>query len=99
LLKFELNYAYDRHGDWGRVFSPEELRGLFERNSIRVVGIYGRFMEFIPKEIQEAREWSGELFSTVYEIKRHLRNEPLVIGMADELILVGEKLPSRGDVR
>jgi ubiquinone/menaquinone biosynthesis C-methylase UbiE len=92
LVRFELNHAYDRHGDWGRVFSPEELKGLFERNSIKVIGIHGRFMEFIPKEIQEAKEWSEELFSKVYEIKRHLRNEPSVIGMAEDLVLVGEKL-------
>ena len=56
LTKFKLNYACDKHGDWGRVFSPEELKGLFERNSIKVIGIHGRFMDFIPKEIQEAKE-------------------------------------------
>jgi hypothetical protein len=49
-------------------------------------------MEFIPKEIQEAKEWSEELFSKVYEIRRHLRSEPSVIGMAEDLVLVGEKL-------
>ncbi|NMX22260.1 hypothetical protein C5S30_07585 [ANME-1 cluster archaeon GoMg4] len=92
LVRFELNYAYDSHGDWGRVFSPEELKELFERNSIKVIGIHGGFMEFIPKEIQEAKEWSEELFSKVFEIKRCLRNEPSVIGMAEDLILVGEKL-------
>jgi ubiquinone/menaquinone biosynthesis C-methylase UbiE len=92
LVRFELNYAYDRHGDWGRVFSPEELKELFERNSIKVIGIHGRFMEFIPKEIQEAKEWSEELFSKVFEIKKCLRSEPSVIGMAEDLILVGEKL-------
>jgi len=92
LVRFELNYAYDRHGGWGRVFSPEEIKGLFERNGIKVIRIYGRFMEFIPKEIQEAKEWSEELFSNVFEIKKCLRSEPSVIGMAEDLILVGEKL-------
>ena len=92
LVKFESNHAYDIHGDWGRVFSPEELKGLFEGNGIRVIAIYGRFTELLPKEVREAKEWDEKLFSKVFEIKRCLRNEPSVIGMAEDLILVGEKI-------
>jgi ubiquinone/menaquinone biosynthesis C-methylase UbiE len=91
LLKFELNYAYDIHGDWGRVFSPEELKGLFEENGIRVIAIYGRFTELLPKEIREVKEWDEELFSKVLEIMMRLAKKPSVIGMAEDLILVGEK--------
>jgi ubiquinone/menaquinone biosynthesis C-methylase UbiE len=91
LVKFELNYAYDIHGDWGRVFSPEELKGLFEKNGIRVIAIYGRFTELLPKELREAREWDKELFSKVFEIMLSLAKEPSLIGMAEDLILIGEK--------
>ena len=91
LVKFELNHAYDIHGDWGRVFSPEELKGLFEGNGIGVIAIYGRFTELLPKEIREAKEWDGELFSEVFEIMMRLAREPSLVGMAEDLILIGEK--------
>jgi ubiquinone/menaquinone biosynthesis C-methylase UbiE len=92
LVKFELNHAYDIHGDWGRVFSPEELKGLFEKNGVRVASIYGRFTELLPKEVREVREWDEELFSKVAEIMMRLAKEPSIIGMAEELILIGEKI-------
>ena len=92
LVKFELNHAYDIHGDWGRVFTPEELKGLFEGNGIRVIAIYGRFTELLPKEVREAREWGEELFSKVFNTIMHLGREPSVVGMGEDLILVGEKI-------
>jgi phytoene/squalene synthetase len=91
LVKFELNHAYDIHGDWGRVFSPEELKGLFEENGIGVIAIYGRFTELLPKEIREAREWDEELLKD-FEIMMRLSREPSVLGMGEDLILVGEKI-------
>ncbi len=92
LVKFELNHGYDVHGDWGRVFGPEELKGLFERNGVRVIGVYGRFTEILPEEIREAKQWDEELFSKVFEMMMHLAKEPSIIGMAEDLILVGEKI-------
>jgi ubiquinone/menaquinone biosynthesis C-methylase UbiE len=92
LVKFELNHAYDIHDDWGRVFSPEELKGLFERNGVRVNGVYGRFMELLPKEVRKAKEWDEKPFSQVFEIMMRLAKEPSIIGTAEELILVGEKI-------
>jgi ubiquinone/menaquinone biosynthesis C-methylase UbiE len=92
LVKFEFNHAYDIHGDWGRVFSPEELEGLFERNGIRVIGVYGRLTQLLSKEVREAERWDKELFSKVSQMMMHLAKEPSVIGMAEDLILVGEKI-------
>jgi hypothetical protein len=43
--------TYDRHGDWIRAFSPEELKGLFERNGIKAMAIYGSFTELLPEEV------------------------------------------------
>ena len=92
LVKFELNHAYDIHGDWGRVFSPEELKGLFEENGIRAIAIYGRFTELLPEEIREAKEWDEGLFPKAFEIMMRLAKEPSVIGMGEDLILLGEKI-------
>jgi ubiquinone/menaquinone biosynthesis C-methylase UbiE len=91
LLKLEANYTYDRHGDWIRAFSPEELEGLFEENGIKVIGIYSILYSLLPKEILEKQEWDDKSLSQVVEIMMYLREEPSVIGMAPELTLVGEK--------
>jgi len=92
LVKSELNHAYDIHGDWGRVFSPKELKELFERNGVRVIGVYSRFAELLPKEVREAEVRDEELFSKVFEMVMCLAKEPSIIGMAENLILVGEKI-------
>jgi len=91
LLKSESNYAYDSHGDWMRIFSPEELKGLFEENGIVVMKIYGSFYELLPLEILERQEWNDKFLSQIVEILMCLREEPSVVGMAGELILVGKK--------
>jgi ubiquinone/menaquinone biosynthesis C-methylase UbiE len=91
LLKSEANYSYDRHGDWLRAFSPEELKGLFEENGIKVIGIYGSFYSLLSKEISEGKEWDNKFMNQVVEIMMYLRDIPSVIGIAEELILVGEK--------
>jgi ubiquinone/menaquinone biosynthesis C-methylase UbiE len=91
LLRSEANYAYDTHGDWMRVFSPEELRELFEENGIKVIGTYGSFLQLLPREFLERQEWNNEFLSQVVEIMMYLKEEPSVIGMAGGLMLVGEK--------
>jgi len=92
LLKSEANYTYDRHGDWMRAFSPEEFKGLFEENGTKVIGIYGSSPTLLPKEISERKEWDNKFLNQVVEVMIYLREEPSVIGMAAELILVGEKI-------
>jgi ubiquinone/menaquinone biosynthesis C-methylase UbiE len=92
LVKSELNHAYDIHGDWGRVFSPEEFKELFEGNGVKVIGLYGRFTHLLPKEVRETKEWDEELFSKVFEIMMRLAKKASIVGMGEELILVGEKI-------
>jgi ubiquinone/menaquinone biosynthesis C-methylase UbiE len=91
LLKSEVNHAYTIHGDWERVFSPEELKGLFEKNSIKVIKIYGSFIFQLYQEILERQKWDNKFFTQVVEIMMYLREEPSLIGMAPKSILVGEK--------
>jgi len=92
LVKSEINHAYDIHGDWQRVFSPEEFTGLLEKNSIKAIEIYGNFYQLLPKEILEWQEWDDKFLSQLVEVMMYLRNTPSAIGMARELILVGEKI-------
>jgi len=89
LAKSELNHAYDIFGDWCRVFSPIELRELFERHGIKVVSIYGSFIESLPMEIKQAKEWNDEFLSQVVEIMMCLGSEPSVLGLAFVLRLIG----------
>ena len=95
LAKSERNHAYHAFGDWQRVFSPEEFKGLFERNNIKVINLYGSFyqlLELLPDESLQEQEWNDDFLSQLVEIMMYLRNNPSVIGMARELILVGEKM-------
>jgi ubiquinone/menaquinone biosynthesis C-methylase UbiE len=91
LVKSEVNYTYDIHGEWQRVFSPEELKGLFEKNDIKVIGIYGHFYNLLPEEIFKSQKWDNKFLSQVVEIMTYLKDTPSVTGMARELLLVGEK--------
>ncbi|MFC1902188.1 class I SAM-dependent methyltransferase, partial [Chloroflexota bacterium] len=92
LVKSEINHTYDSHGDWQRVFSPEELKGLFEENSIKAIDIYGSFYQLLPREVLARHEWDDEFLSQVVEVMMYLRDTPSVIGIARELIAVGEKV-------
>lgn len=94
LAKSEKNHAYHAFGDWQRVFSPEEFKAIFERNGIKVINMHGSFyhlLELLPDEILQKRQWDDDFLSHLMGIMMQLRDTPSVIGMARELILVGEK--------
>ena len=92
LVKSEINHAYHIHGDWQRVFSPEEFTRLFEENNVKAIEIYGSFYQLLPDKILQKQEWDDDLLSYLVGIMKCLRSNPSVIGMARELILVGEKI-------
>lgn len=94
LLKSERNHAYDVHGDWQRLFNPEEFQGLFDQNGIKNIKIYGSYYqlpELFPREVQDKPEWDNAFISQLGQVLMYLSKIPSVIGMARELILVGEK--------
>ena len=91
LINFELNHAHGAHG-FGRVFSPKELRELFESNGITVMGIYGDFVYSLPEEMRKATNWEKRLYAQVTDIIDHFNKEPSISGLGSELILVGEKI-------
>ena len=90
LIRSELDHAGGAHG-FGRVFSPGELEETFERNGIEVTGIYGDFAYYLPEEMRKATRWEGRLYDQVTEILERLSRESSIIGMGNDLILVGEK--------
>jgi ubiquinone/menaquinone biosynthesis C-methylase UbiE len=95
LLKSERNHAYDVHGDWQMVFSPEEFQGLFDQNGIKNIKIYGSFYqlpELFPREVLDKPEWDNAFISQLGQVLMYLSKISSVIGMARELILVGEKI-------
>jgi ubiquinone/menaquinone biosynthesis C-methylase UbiE len=95
LLKSERNHAYDVHGDWQRVFSPEEFQELFEQNGIKNIKIHGSFYQLpnlFPEEVLEKQEWDDAFISQLAGVVMYLGNAPSAIGMARELILAGEKM-------
>jgi hypothetical protein len=90
LIRSKLDHACGAHG-FGRVFSPEELEEIFERNGIEVTGIYGDFAYYLPEEMRKATKWEEKLYNQVTEMIERLSREPSVTGMGNDLILVGEK--------
>lgn len=92
LVKSELNYAYDIHGDWVRVFDPKELSELFERNGLKVIGVYGYLRSFLPESILKAKEWDDRFFSQIIEVMMYLAEEPSVLGLASNMVSVAEKM-------
>ena len=92
LLKLETNYAYDFHGDWMRVFTPEELKELFEGKNARVIRICGDFYGLLANEVLERKEWDEKFLSQILEVMTLLREKESVLAMARRLILVGEKI-------
>jgi ubiquinone/menaquinone biosynthesis C-methylase UbiE len=94
LLKSETNHAYDVHGDWQSVFSPEEFQKLFEQNGIKDIKIIGSFYqltELFPREMLERPEWDNAFLSQLTEVMKYFGEVPSSLGMARELILVGKK--------
>jgi len=90
LINFESNHAHGAHG-FGRVFSPKELRELFESNGIRVMRIYGDFVYSLPEEMRKLTSWEERLYAQVTDVIVRLSKEPSITGLGSELILVGEK--------
>ena len=94
LFKSEKNHAYDAYGDWQRVFSPDEFQEIFNRNGIKTVKMYGNFYQLpqlLSAEYREKQEGAEAFFSQLIEVITRLNKIPSVMGMARELVLVGEK--------
>lgn len=91
LARSEFNHTYDIYGDWCRVFSPKELRVLFETNGIEHVETLGSFSELLPPDILEAQEWDDKFMTQVVDTMDCLSREPSVIGSAFVIRMIGLK--------
>ncbi|MBN2466700.1 MAG: methyltransferase domain-containing protein [Deltaproteobacteria bacterium] len=93
LCKRELHYLPYKGIERARVFSPDELQNLFERNGIEVIKLYGNriLMRSLPEQIQAMTDFDERLFSDLAEMELALSEEPSVLGMAEYLQITGEK--------
>lgn len=100
LVQSRSDYLYDE-GVRYRAVSPEEARGLFEAEGIRVLALYALcgWMDVlhIPQELRQSSKWDEGFFNQVAEMVLKLSREPSVKGMSRHLVLYGEKVhPSKG---
>ncbi len=91
LTRSEFNHAYDIFGDWCRVFSPKELRDFFETYGIEHIEILGSFLELLPPEILEAKEWNEDFLAQIVEMMERFNREPSVIGSGFVIRMIGLK--------
>lgn len=93
LSKSELNYTPYKGIDRCRVFSPQELKDLFQQSNIEVIKIYGNRITFpsLSEEIQTMTDYDDKFFSKIADIELHLSEKPSLLGMAEYLQIVGKK--------
>ena len=94
LSKGELNYIPYKGIQQSRIFSPQELQNLFQQRGIGVIKIYGNRIvtRLLPEDIQAMVNYDDKFFSEIADIELHLSEEPSLLGMAEYLQIIGEKL-------
>jgi len=93
LCRSELNFVSYKGIQSTRVFTPDELRGLFHRNGINVLKIYGNriAVRLLPENLQTMKNHDDRLFSNFAAMELHLSEASSLLGMAEYLQIVGEK--------
>ena len=79
-----------------RIFTPQEIRDLFEKTDIKIINIYGNRIvtRFLSEEIQNMTDYDDNFFSQIVEIELSLSTETSLLGMAEYLQIIGEKIDS-----
>lgn len=74
-----------------QVFSPEELRNLFENNGLKVIRIIGKpiLVQLIPKE--KRKEIVKKHFRKILNLELKYCDNPSLIGFGGHLEIVGVK--------
>lgn len=93
LCKGEVHYLAYKGIERARVFSPRELRNLFQRNGLEVIKIYGNriLMRSLSEKIQTMTTFGDELFSELADMELCLSEDPSLLGMAEYVQIVGGK--------
>lgn len=94
MCKCELNYAPYKGIQKSRIFNPHELQSLFQQRGIRVIKIYGNriAVHLLPEEIQTMTNYDDTFFSKLADMELYLSEIPSLLGTAEYLQIVGEKL-------
>jgi len=94
MCKCELNYALYKGIQKSRIFSPHELQSLFQQSGIKVIKIYGNriAVRLLPEEMQTMVNYDDIFFSKLAEMELYLSEVPSLLGTAEYLQIVGEKL-------
>ena len=79
------------HPGTGQPVGPDDLAPIFPMPLILQEVSQERFID-IPEEVLEKQEWDDSFMSQLAGVVMYLGSAPSAIGMARELILVGEKL-------
>ncbi len=93
LCRSELNLTQYREAGRARLFTPQELRSLFEQSGIGVVRLYGNriAVHSLLEETQRMTNYDKDLFSNIAAIELYLNEIPAILEMAEYLQIVGEK--------
>jgi ubiquinone/menaquinone biosynthesis C-methylase UbiE len=97
----KLNYVHYK-GAPARIFTPQELEGLFRKNGVTIERMYGYRIatQFFPPGYEEKKgrmlktgpEYPESFFNKVAEIELVLSEDPSLLGMADYIQIVGRKV-------
>jgi len=95
LCRSELNFAPYKGIQKSRIFTPHELQDLFQQSGIKVIKVYGNriAVRLVPEEIQTMTNYDDTFFSKLAEMELYLSEVPSLLGMAEYLQIVVEKLP------
>jgi SAM-dependent methyltransferase len=95
LVGLRSDYIY-YGGERYRAVNPDEAKRFLEAQGVRVLNTYAACgwmgMLAVPKEVQESTEWDQELFTCVTEMSLGLAEEACVQGMAQHLVVYGERI-------
>lgn len=94
LCRGELNFVPYKGIQKGRIFTPDELQKLFQQSGLKVIQVYGNriAVRSLPEESQTMTSYDDTFFSHLSEMELYLSEVPSLLGMAEYLQIVGEKL-------
>ena len=92
LCKSTLDYVLYKGIQRNRVFSPQEIQNLFQRNGIEVIKIYGNriLMRSLSKRIQTMTNFGDTFFFEIADMELCFSEDPSLLGMAEYIQIVGK---------
>jgi hypothetical protein len=94
LIKSELNYISYKGLESSRVFTPKELKNVFEKEGIEVIEVYGNRIvtSLLSSKVQGMKDFDDKFYHKIRDLELHLSEEPSLLRLAEYLQIVGEKI-------